>query len=69
MDIRIRLSGSLALRVTIACTGLEGDTGEPLFDGGAPTDRMIGLRHFQTLIAAENRLYLAADDAVYAFSF
>ena len=49
--------------------GFRGDTGEPLFDGGATAESMTGLRHFQTLIAAENRLYVAADDAVYAFSF
>jgi nucleotidyltransferase/DNA polymerase involved in DNA repair len=30
---------------------------------------MRGLHHFQTLIAAEDRLYVAADDTVYAFAF
>jgi len=42
-----------------------GDTGEPLFKS-AP---LAGLRHFQTLIAAGNRLYVGADDRIYAFSF
>jgi hypothetical protein len=42
-----------------------GDSGEPLFDS-AP---LTGLRHFQTLIAAGKRLYIGADDRVYAFSF
>jgi len=45
--------------------GFRGDTGEPLFTS-APLD---GLRHFQTLIAAGNRLYIGADYRVYAFSF
>jgi hypothetical protein len=42
-----------------------GDTGEALFTGPA----LSGLRHMQTLIATEDRLYVAADGAVYAFSF
>ena len=29
---------------------------------------MRGLHHFQTLIAAEDRLYVAADGAIYAFA-
>ncbi len=43
-----------------------GDTGEPL---ASPLETMRGLRHFQTLIAGEDRLYVAADGAVYAFRF
>jgi hypothetical protein len=39
--------------------GFRGDTGEPLFTG--PQRAMSGLRHFQTLIATEDRLYVAAD--------
>jgi outer membrane protein assembly factor BamB len=42
-----------------------GDTGEVLFIG--PT--LSGLRHFQTLIATEDRIYIAADGTVYAFMF
>lgn len=45
--------------------GFRGDTGESLFTGPA----LSGLRHFQTLIATEDRLYVAADGAVYAFGF
>ena len=45
--------------------GFRGDTGELLFTSGSLT----GLRHFQTLIAAPNRLYVGADDRVYALSF
>jgi hypothetical protein len=47
--------------------GFRGDTGQPLFSG--PAQGMRGLRHFQTLIATEERLYVAADAAVYAFGF
>jgi len=42
-----------------------GDTGEKLFNS-AP---MRGLRHMQTLIATPQRLYIAGDNAVYAFAF
>ena len=43
-----------------------GDDGEPL--ATAPVT-MRGLHHFQTLIAAEDRLYVAADGTIYAFAF
>ena len=49
--------------------GFRGDNGEPLFAGGGPGDRMTGLRHFQSLLAAGDRLYVGADDRLYAFSF
>jgi hypothetical protein len=40
-----------------------GDTGAPLFEG----QPLAGLRHFQTLIATQDRLYVGADGRVYAF--
>jgi hypothetical protein len=40
-----------------------GDAGAPLFTS-AP---LSGLRHFQTLIATQDRLYVGADGRVYAF--
>ena len=43
-----------------------GDDGEPL---ATPPETMRGLRHFQTLIAGEDRLYVAADGTIYAFAF
>jgi hypothetical protein len=43
-----------------------GDDGEPL---ASPPERMHGLHHFQTLIASDDRLYVAADGAIYAFAF
>jgi hypothetical protein len=49
--------------------GFRGDTGEPLFAGGGSAELMMGLHHFQTLIAAEDRLYVAADGRVYAFAY
>jgi hypothetical protein len=45
--------------------GFRGDSGEPLFTGPP----LSGLRHFQTLIATQDRLYVAADGAIYAFAF
>ena len=45
--------------------GFRGDTGEPLFTG--PHKAMAGLRNLQTLIAAGERIYIAADDGLYAF--
>jgi len=47
--------------------GFRGDTGEVLLT--APSQAMTGLRHFQTLIATQDRLYVAADGTVYAFAF
>jgi hypothetical protein len=45
--------------------GFKGDTGEKLFT----SEPLAGLRHFQTLIATQDRLYVGADGRVYAFSF
>ena len=47
--------------------GFRGDTGEPLVV--APTSGMTGVRHFQTLIATPDRLYVGADSGIYAFAF
>jgi hypothetical protein len=46
----------------------KGDTGETVFAGGGPNEAMAGLHHFQTLIAAGERLYVGADDRIYAFT-
>ena len=48
--------------------GYRGDTGEPLFTGGGSGEAMSGLRHFQTLLATGDRLYVGADGRLYAFS-
>jgi hypothetical protein len=49
--------------------GFQGDAGEPLFTGGGPGEAMTGLRHFQGLLAAGDRIYVGADGRLYAFSF
>ena len=41
-----------------------GDTGERLF----ASPPLVGLRHFQTLIAADDRLFVGADGRLYAFT-
>ena len=43
--------------------GFGGDTGERLFT----SPPLAGLRHFQTLIAAADRLFVGADGRLYAF--
>jgi hypothetical protein len=45
--------------------GFRGDTGEPLFTGPP----LAGLHHFQTLLPAAGRLYVGADERLYAFSY
>jgi hypothetical protein len=45
--------------------GFRGDIGQEIFR----SEPLEGLRHFQTLIAAAERLYVAADDRLYAFGF
>lgn len=47
--------------------GFRADTGERLVT--APGATLTGLRHFQTLIATPERLYVGADRGVYAFGF
>ncbi len=42
-----------------------GDDGEPIF----ASEPLSGLRHFQTLIATQHRLYVGADGRIYAFDF
>ena len=49
--------------------GYRGDTGELLFVGGSREDAMTGLRHFQSLLATGDRLYIGADGRLYAFAF
>ncbi len=49
--------------------GYRGDTGQPIFTGGGRDEAMSGLHHFQTLVVARDRLYVAGDGRVYAFEF
>jgi hypothetical protein len=46
--------------------GWRGDTGARVAE---PAERLAGLRHFATPIAAEGRLFVAGDDRLYAFGF
>jgi outer membrane protein assembly factor BamB len=43
------------------------DTGETVFAGGIAGDRMSGLGHFATILAAEDALYVAGHGRLYAF--
>jgi outer membrane protein assembly factor BamB len=45
-----------------------GETGEVLFSGGGPDEQMSPIRHFQTPIAVDGRIFVAADDGLYAFT-
>jgi hypothetical protein len=47
--------------------GFDGLTGATVFSGAGTT--MSGLHHFSTLMAAGGRLYVGADNTVYAFTF
>jgi hypothetical protein len=47
--------------------GFRGDTGELLVT--SPGSSLTGLRHFQSLIATPERLYVGADGGMYAFAF
>ena len=44
-----------------------GETGALVFAGGAASDAMKGLRRFSTPIAVNGRVFVAADDRLYAF--
>ncbi len=48
--------------------GFDGDTGATVYSGGGPNEVMAGTRRFQTGIAAHGRIYVAADNRVYAFT-
>jgi outer membrane protein assembly factor BamB len=43
-----------------------GDNGKPLLTGSQPT--MQGLRHFATIVATQEHLYVPADDRIYTFT-
>jgi outer membrane protein assembly factor BamB len=45
--------------------GFDGNTGLVIFNGPS----MSGLEHFQTLIATDARLYVAADGTIYSYTF
>jgi hypothetical protein len=47
--------------------GFNASSGQTVFSGAG--EAMSGLHHFVTILAAEKRLYVAADNTVYAFEF
>ena len=46
----------------------DGETGELLFAGGGPSEQMSLVRRFATPIAVDGRIFVAADDQLYAFT-
>jgi hypothetical protein len=47
--------------------GFDGDTGQVVFAGGGPSEAMTSVRRFQTPIVAKGRIFVAADNRIYAF--
>jgi uncharacterized repeat protein (TIGR01451 family) len=45
-----------------------GETGDPLFSGGGPDEQMTTVRRFQTPIAVNGHILVAADDQLFVFS-
>jgi outer membrane protein assembly factor BamB len=48
--------------------GLDGDTGKSVFAGGTSTDTMSSVQKFETPIVANGRVFVAANNQVYAFT-
>jgi hypothetical protein len=48
--------------------GLDGDTGKSIFAGGTTTDTMSSVQKFETPIVANGRVFVAANNQVYAFT-
>ncbi len=53
---------------TARLRGFDGDTGAVVFNGGAAGDQMGSVQGFQTAIAARGRIFVAGNNAVYAFT-
>jgi hypothetical protein len=48
--------------------GVDGDTGQSIFDGGGPGDRLSFVRRFQTPIVAKGRIIVAGDSELSEFT-
>jgi len=48
--------------------GFDGDTGQTVFGGGGAAEMLSNIRRFSTPIVAKGRIFVASDDAVYAFA-
>jgi outer membrane protein assembly factor BamB len=47
---------------------LDGDTGKSIFAGGTSTDTMSSVQKFAVPIVANGRVFVAANNQVYAFT-
>jgi hypothetical protein len=56
-------------RLRLRVAALERRTRQSVGPLATPPETMRGLHHFQTLAAAEDLLYVAGDDTIYAFVF
>jgi hypothetical protein len=45
----------------------DGETGQVLFAGGGPDEQMTRVQNFQTPIVVNGRIFVAANDRIYAF--
>jgi hypothetical protein len=45
-----------------------GETGDPLFDGGGSDEQMTLVRRFSTPIAVNGRIIVAADNQLFVFT-
>lgn len=48
--------------------GFDANTGQVIFNGGGSNEHMSTVQHFQTPIVAKGRIYVAANDRIYAFT-
>lgn len=48
--------------------GFAADTGDVVFDGGGVAEHMSSVRRYTTPIVAKGRIFVAADDELYAFT-
>jgi hypothetical protein len=46
----------------------DGETGQVLFAGGGPDEQMTRVQNFQTPIVVNGRIFVAANDRIYAFT-
>ena len=46
----------------------DGDTGQIIFSGGGPDEQMGNVQHFQVPIEVNGRIFVAADNELYAFT-
>jgi hypothetical protein len=49
--------------------GLDGDSGAVIFGGGGASDQMTTVQYFQSPIVAGGRIYVAAQQRLYAFAW